>query len=94
MYSNIQFYFGRIKMFGLGSQEIMLILLVLLVVFGAAKLPQIGKGMGEAIKNFKKSVNDVEDAVDITPTAKKDEAIKQTNAQATSNAESKEETKA
>lgn len=60
-------------MFGLGSSEIMLILVVVLVVFGAAKLPQIGKGMGEAIKNFKKSVNDVEDATDITPVASKKE---------------------
>lgn len=66
-------------MFGLGSSEIMLILVVVLVVFGAAKLPQIGKGMGEAIKNFKKSVNDVEDATDITPVAsKKEEQAKET----------------
>lgn len=64
-------------MFGLGSSEIILILVVVLVVFGAAKLPQIGKGMGEAIKNFKKSVKDVEDATDITPiTAKKEEEVK------------------
>lgn len=64
-------------MFGLGSQEIMLILVVVLVVFGAAKLPQIGKGMGEAIKNFKKSVKETEDATDITPmVTKKEESVK------------------
>ena len=64
-------------MFGLGTTEIILILVVILVVFGASKLPTIGKGMGEAIRNFKKSVNDVEDATDITPViTKKEEAPK------------------
>ncbi len=82
-------------MFGLGTQEIMIILLVVLVVFGAGKLPQIGKGMGEAIKNFKKSVKDVEDAVDITPTARQDEAIKpNANTQATSTETEKQNTNA
>lgn len=65
--------FGGITMFGLGSQEIILVLVVVLVVFGAAKLPQIGKGMGEAIKNFKKSVKETEDATDITPMVTKTE---------------------
>jgi sec-independent protein translocase protein TatA len=54
-------------MFGLGSQEIMIILLVAVVLFGAGKLPQIGEGMGKAIKNFKKAAKDAEEAVDITP---------------------------
>lgn len=55
-------------MFGLGSQEILIILVIALVVFGAGKLPQIGEGMGKAIKNFKKAAKDAEDVVDITPT--------------------------
>jgi len=54
-------------MFGLGSQEIMIILLIAVVIFGAGKLPQIGEGMGKAIKNFKKAAKDAEEAVDITP---------------------------
>ncbi|MGE4318408.1 MAG: twin-arginine translocase TatA/TatE family subunit [Deferribacterales bacterium] len=54
-------------MFGLGSQEILIILVIALVVFGAGKLPQIGDGMGKAIKNFKKAAKDAEDVVDITP---------------------------
>jgi len=58
-------------MFGLGSQEILIILVIALVVFGAGKLPQIGEGMGKAIKNFKKAAKDAEDVVDITPTQDK-----------------------
>lgn len=54
-------------MFGLGSQEIIIILLIAVVLFGAGKLPMIGEGMGKAIKNFKKAAKDAEEAVDITP---------------------------
>ncbi|PLX70819.1 MAG: twin-arginine translocase TatA/TatE family subunit [Denitrovibrio sp.] len=54
-------------MFGLGSQEIIIILLIAVVLFGAKKLPQIGEGMGKAIKNFKKAATEAEEAVDITP---------------------------
>ncbi|PLX68013.1 MAG: twin-arginine translocase TatA/TatE family subunit [Denitrovibrio sp.] len=54
-------------MFGLGSQEIIIILLIAVVLFGAKKLPQIGEGMGKAIKNFKKAATEAEQAVDITP---------------------------
>ncbi|PMP69657.1 MAG: twin-arginine translocase TatA/TatE family subunit [Calditerrivibrio nitroreducens] len=53
-------------MFGLGTNEIILILLVALVIFGAGKLPQIGESMGKAIRNFKNAAKD-EDAIDITP---------------------------
>ncbi len=42
----------------LGVQELMIILLIVLVIFGASKLPQLGKGLGEGIKNFKKGVRD------------------------------------
>jgi sec-independent protein translocase protein TatA len=42
----------------LGVQELLIILLIVLVIFGASKLPQLGKGLGEGIKNFKKGVRD------------------------------------
>lgn len=65
------------QMFGLGTTEIILVVVMIIVVFGASRLPQIGKSMGEGIKNFKKSVKDVEDATDITPiAAKKEEEVK------------------
>ncbi len=55
----------------IGPWQVIIILAVLVLLFGAKKLPQIGKGMGEALRNFKKSVNDVDDATDITPIAQK-----------------------
>jgi sec-independent protein translocase protein TatA len=53
-------------MFGLGTQELMLILIIVVILFGATRLPQIGKGVGEAIKNFKKATAD-KDEIDVTP---------------------------
>ena len=44
-------------MFGMGFGELILILLIVVVVFGATKLPQLGDGLGRAIKNFKRAVN-------------------------------------
>lgn len=52
-------------MFGsLGFTELVLILMIVLIIFGAGKLPQLGEGIGKAIKGFKKSVNEVE-AMDV-----------------------------
>ena len=48
-------------MFGsLGFTELILILFIVLIIFGAGKLPQLGEGVGRAIKGFKKSVNEAE----------------------------------
>lgn len=48
-------------MFGsLGFTELILILFIVLIIFGAGKLPQLGEGVGKAIKGFKKSVNEAE----------------------------------
>jgi sec-independent protein translocase protein TatA len=46
--------------------ELMLILIIVLIIFGAGKIPQLGEGLGKAIKGFKKSVNEA-DAIDVTP---------------------------
>ncbi|HZA53279.1 MAG TPA: twin-arginine translocase TatA/TatE family subunit [Candidatus Udaeobacter sp.] len=51
-------------MFGIGMQELVIILVIGLIIFGPTKLPQIGNGLGKAIRDFRKSVssNDSEDA--------------------------------
>lgn len=45
-------------MFGMGVTELIIILVIVVVLFGASRLPEIGRGVGEAIKNFKKSISD------------------------------------
>jgi sec-independent protein translocase protein TatA len=52
-----------------GTQEILLVLVVGLVIFGYKKLPEIGSGIGRAIKNFKKATTEP-DEIDITPRKK------------------------
>ena len=42
-------------MFGLGSQELMIILLISLLLFGAQKLPELARGLGKSVKEFKKA---------------------------------------
>ena len=45
-------------MFGIGVQELVIILIIVLIIFGAGKLPEIGSALGKGIKNFKKSMNE------------------------------------
>ena len=45
-------------MFGLGMQELMVIMVIVVVLFGGSRLPQIGSGIGKAISNFKQGVNE------------------------------------
>ena len=53
-------------MFGsFGWMELLLILIIVLIIFGAGKIPQLGEGLGKAIKGFKRSVNEP-DPVDVT----------------------------
>ncbi|HJT19398.1 MAG TPA: twin-arginine translocase TatA/TatE family subunit [Nitrospira sp.] len=61
-------------MFGsLGFTELILILFIVLIIFGAGKLPQLGEGLGKAIKGFKKSVHEA-DAIEAEAQAAQQQA--------------------
>ena len=60
-------------MFGLGPMELVLILAIVVVLFGANRLPQIGKGVGEGIKNFRDAVRKPAE-IDVTPEKKHGES--------------------
>ena len=49
-------------MFGFGLPEMTIILVIVLVVFGANRLPQLGEGLGKSIQSFKKAMKDGQDA--------------------------------
>ncbi len=52
-------------MFGIGMPELVVVLVIIMIVFGAGKLPQIGEGIGKGIRNFKKAVSsDSDDSED------------------------------
>ena len=46
-------------MFGLGVTELIIILVIVVVLFGASRLPEIGRGIGEGIRNFKKATSEL-----------------------------------
>lgn len=55
---------------GIGWQELVIVLLIVLVVFGAGRLPQIGEGLGKAIRNLKRSLK-TDDDIEVTPKEKR-----------------------
>ena len=55
-----------VTMFGLGLPEVLVILVLVIVIFGARRLPEVGAGLGKAIKNFKAGVTG-KDEIDVTP---------------------------
>ena len=57
-------------MFGIGTTELLILLGIVIVVFGARRLPELGSGLGKAIKNFKAGVSD-KDEIDVTPNQEK-----------------------
>ena len=61
------------RMFGIGMPELIIILVIILIIFGAGKLPQIGEGLGKGIRNFKKATTKEPEEIDVTP--KKNEEI-------------------
>ena len=57
-------------MYGIGMQELLLILVIVVLIFGSKKLPEIGGGLGKAIRNVKRASSEP-DEIDITPTDEK-----------------------
>lgn len=61
-------------MFGLGYQELLIILVIVLILFGANRLPELARSLGSSVKEFKKGVTEAKD--DSTAAAKKEEEKK------------------
>ena len=53
-------------MFGIGTTELLIVLGIVVVLFGARRLPELGSGVGKAIRNFKSGISG-KDEVDVTP---------------------------
>jgi sec-independent protein translocase protein TatA len=53
-------------MFGIGASELLVILAIVVVLFGARRLPELGSGLGQAIRNFKSGLSG-KDEIDVTP---------------------------
>ncbi len=63
-------------MFGLGVTELLIVFAIVVVIFGASRLPQIGKGLGEGIRNFRGATREPPE-IDVTPgKSREDEAEK------------------
>ncbi len=67
-------------MFGMGVGELLVILVIILIIFGAGKLPEIGEGLGRGIRNFRKAVK-APDEIDITPKQDDQNAADKSNTQ-------------
>ncbi|HEY7379995.1 MAG TPA: twin-arginine translocase TatA/TatE family subunit [Gaiella sp.] len=60
-------------MFGLGYQELLIILVIVLVLFGANRLPELARSLGSSVKEFKKGVNEAKAEETTTPARKEEE---------------------
>lgn len=58
-------------MFGLGMSELLVILVIILIIFGAGKLPQIGEGLGKAISGFKRGISETSKIEDMKEDSEK-----------------------
>ncbi len=56
-------------MFGMGHWEILVILFVALLIFGAGRIPEMAQGMGRGIREFRKALHGVQDEVELSPSS-------------------------
>lgn len=52
-------------MFGLGGQELLIIFLIILLLFGASRIPEIARAMGKGIRDFKRATREIEDDINV-----------------------------
>ncbi len=64
-------------MFGLGAQELLLILLIVILLFGAKKIPEIARGLGKSVAEFKKGARDLDEEIKKEDTEKRQPPEKQ-----------------
>lgn len=75
-------------MFGIGTTELIIIMFIILLIFGAKKLPELAQGLGKGIREFKKASNDIQEELSMN---KPDDPIRSTESEKTS--EKKDEAK-
>ncbi|HPN37222.1 MAG TPA: twin-arginine translocase TatA/TatE family subunit [Melioribacteraceae bacterium] len=63
-------------MFNIGTGELILIVVVIIILFGAKKIPELAQGVGKGLKEFKKAMKDVETEIKSVDTDKKEEEKK------------------
>ena len=64
--------FGSLLLFGLGMQEILIIALIVLLLYGGKKIPELMRGLGKGVKSFKEGMNEVTDLDEDKKEEKKD----------------------
>lgn len=64
---------------GLGTPELVIILIVVLLLFGGKKIPELMRGLGKGVKNFKEGVSGIEEEINRDPRETRADATQQTN---------------
>lgn len=60
---------------GIGMPELLVVMVIVLIIFGAGKLPEIGKGLGKGIRNFRKATSGL-DGIDVTPNKENEKELR------------------